>query len=270
MQTVISGIRVDWAKEIQWHISPFLLGRLCSSAFESPECLQKALKPIAGVFRIMDLPIELRQLVWSYDLPSWEWMVFPYASADDANLDRFDGSALLQVSKDIRKEVASFSELGLTMNGYGDEEELQSYIKSLQRRLNAMESAHAVHAINHLSRLCFTLITADNTRFKFNLVSNSRNDLILTTCRRQRDLEQWKALDAETLAEAQSNVQKLNSHKEPSTYRGLRLLQAIIACQSIWQRLLDENPAHDTDDSDIDDHHDYNHEKYFDDSEGCW
>jgi hypothetical protein len=145
------------------------------------------------------------------------------------------------VSKQIRKEIASLTPLDLTVVHYGGK--LQAYMKLLQERLDILADAPAMHAINYLSRLRLTLVAANGTTYEFNLVMNSKNDLTVATCRRQRRYEQWHTLEAETLAEVQTNVQELRGSQESMIHPGLCLFKATIACQSLWQRLLSQNSS---------------------------
>jgi hypothetical protein len=102
----------------------------------------------------------------------------------------------------------------------------------------------------------------NGTEFEFSLLRNRNDNLTFTTCRHRREIKKWDALDAETLAELQTIVQQLNRHRTTFIRSGVRLFQAIVACQSVWKRLLDENLDYDPDDNESDVYGDPN---YFDD-----
>jgi hypothetical protein len=206
----------------------------------------------------MDLPIEMRQLIWSYVLP-----VLSLAICDHEYARHLRDYALLKVSKSVHREVASLMEFDLTIDTDG-KGRLQNQISVLHNRLLSWSDAPPMHAINFLSRLHLTLFTDADLVFEIKLVLNSNNDLTLKPCRQSNMFEDYEPLDTRTSIKLQASLRGLDGRGEPLTPRALYLLQAIVTCRSVWQRLLDENPRHASDHGSDDYQYDYRQCSFYD------
>jgi hypothetical protein len=249
----IDEVHIKWVAEMKLYISPFLLRRVPSSAFESPGNLFDTLEQVSRPFQVMDLPAELRIFVWSYTCLSWSLVL--------VNSDRAyepGGPALLRVSRTICKEASPLIVFELKINEYVGRKQ-RYYIASLQRHLKLWEDASSLQIINNLSRIHFTMIAANDTELELNLITDQSHCVTLTDFRcRKFSARPWQKCEIGLEAKIQSKIEVFNGRREESTLRGLRLFEAIIANESNWYHHLSQNMSRNNYTFAVDDDDNYN------------
>jgi hypothetical protein len=156
---------------------------------------------------------------------------------------RSHDSWLLQVSKDVRKEVASLAMLELDLGSVGKNYDPRASLRKLWSAACAWKYEGSMHPINHLSKLRFKFIMKNLTCFEFNFILDGENSLSLGECGSRRLYgPETSALPDTITAGLQTIVQTLNEHcKEPSIARGIHLFKAVVACEGILQGILEAN-----------------------------
>jgi hypothetical protein len=133
---------------MQHKISPYLLDRVPDSAWQSENALFTALNKVSSPFRIMDLPPELRELVWTEVRPSWRAEL----SGVNFTVSPSNCPELLQVSRAVTREVSALMTLEITFHGYR-ESMRHSFFVAFQRYFVRHTSVSPLSIVNQLSRV---------------------------------------------------------------------------------------------------------------------
>jgi hypothetical protein len=184
-------------------------------------------QPVGGHFRVMDLPVELRLLIWSQALPFWSLEID--ATARELTFGS-RASNLLQVSKHVRREVASLATSELRLDRTSRNKH-QAQILKFWELSCAWGHVSSMHPCNYLSRFRFVFTAENLTQFEFNFIQDSKNDVTVAGCGRRRLFPpgQWSAIETERTTEVQKIVRWLNVRKAPLVPRGIYLFVAILA-----------------------------------------
>jgi hypothetical protein len=172
----------------------------------------------------MDLPIEVRLLIWSEFVPFWGMKI------DEKEITfRCRESDLLRVSRTIRKEVASLATFELELVRVNRNEHRDQIRRFWECAISWID-VHPMHLNHYLSKLRF-IFTAENlTQFQLNFVLDEEDDVVITRCghRRLFPPEQWSPFGYRLrMMDLLRIVRFLNLRKEPRFPRGTYLFAAI-------------------------------------------
>jgi hypothetical protein len=118
------NLKRKWISEMHHKISPYLLDRVPDSAWQSENALFTALNKVSSPFRIMDLPPELRDLVWNEVRPSWRAEL----SGVKFIVSPSNCPELLQVSRAVTREVSALMAFDIKFHGYRESMRQSSFI----------------------------------------------------------------------------------------------------------------------------------------------
>lgn len=245
----------EWKAEMRLLISPWILDRILepgiasdhsgSGTARSPKEFFNILKRVSGHFRIMDLPPELRRLVWSYTTGFWAINL----SLGDTPL--YDAPPLLRVSQDVCREVSPLMRTKILLCSTARTDD-QLIFANLRNLIAHWTKTSSLLAINHLSQVALTMLTWQRELYEFTFVINRPGDFKLKEWRYVRSpctsvRAQSPALLHEIESSLEDTTQALMRRKNAKTRSnsaGLCMFQVIIANESNWLKLLDKTALH--------------------------
>lgn len=192
----------------------------------------------------MDLPFELRQVIWSYTEVTW---CVPLTGS--LAMRRITGAPWpLCVSRGMCDELSPFVVLTLVINRRSNgpsspDVDFPLYWRQLETWLAS--SPHCI--VNQLKRLRLKLVTNYGAHLYFTFAISPKGGLMLDECRFPSTgggEGGWlpnKPVEAAVVAALKKRVQKVMIQKAAKSICGLRLFKVIIASTAIWQKLLDDN-----------------------------
>jgi hypothetical protein len=187
----------------------------------------------------MDLPPELRRLVWSYTTGSWA------INLSLGYTPLYDAPPLLRVSQDVSKEVSPLMRTNILLCSTARTDD-QLIFANLRNLIAHWTKTSSLLVINHLSQVALTMLTWQRELYKFTLVMTRDEEIKLEEWKRFVDPSRQApkpALLEEAAAGLQENIQILMQHKTARIIpklSGLCTFKAIIANESNWLKLLDK------------------------------
>jgi hypothetical protein len=216
-------------------ISPLVLERISLADFQSKARLLRALKSASSAFRIMDLPPELRQLVWAFANNSWNMDMFYFEGW-------FHFPRLLRVSGEICREASQ----SIVLKLYMDEiqlENTQRCFENLGKKFSSFENPCFRYIIDNLQRLVIIArIGRGRREKKLTFAIDRSHDLALEKSQMYQCWDEQRyelEKDAKIVPDIQRSITALMSNEAESSRKGLNLIEAVIATQTIWGKLID-------------------------------
>jgi hypothetical protein len=193
----------------------------------------------------MDLPPELRRLVWSYTTGFWAINL----SLGDTPL--YDAPPLLRVSQDVCREVSPLMRTKILLCSTARTDD-QLIFANLRNLIAHWTKTSSLLAINHLSQVALTMLTWQRELYEFTFVINRPGDFKLKEWRYVRSpCTSVRAQSPALLHEIESSLEdttqalmRRKSAKTRSNSAGLCMFQVIIANESNWLKLLDKTALH--------------------------